>query len=250
MRQAVVSASMFVVLACVPCALSAASPVANSDEHGAALARGQGDSKPGPAHATERIISVDLLPAPVYAALMSLGTGIKILKIEEDIDGGVATYEIDLLLNDTYYEVELDAGGSMIGSEIEAWIVPLASVPEPAREAIEEEAVGAAILEVRMEIEEDIGEAVYEADIRRGRRAYALRIDARGTLIERDITMDMLPPRAYWALVRAAWGGWIMELDEELHDGKLSYEANIVIGGVEFELSVDAYGNVVEVNYP
>ncbi|WP_437947613.1 hypothetical protein WME98_43850 [Sorangium sp. So ce296] len=36
----------------------------------------------------------------------------------------------------------------------------------------------------------------------------------------------------------------------QLHDGKLSYEANIVIGGVEFELSVDADGNIIELNYP
>ncbi|WP_437820380.1 hypothetical protein [Sorangium sp. So ce1078] len=221
-----------------------------SDEHGPALAGGQEDSKPGQSDDIERIIAVEQLPSPVLATLMSLGSELKILQIEESIDGGVATYEIDLLLGDTYYEVELDAEGTMIANEVEAWIVPMASVPEPARDAIEEEAAGAAILEVRMEIEEDLGEAVYEADIRRGRRTYTLRIDARGTLIERDITMDMLPPGAYWALVRAARGGWIVELDEELHDGKLSYEANIVIGGVEFELSVDAYGNLVEVNYP
>ncbi|WP_437321277.1 hypothetical protein [Sorangium sp. So ce385] len=221
-----------------------------ADEHGPAAASGQEDSKPGQTQDIERLIAVEQLPAPVYAALMSLGSNLKILQIEESIDGGGATYEIDLLIGDTYYEVELDAGGAIIASEIEAWIVPLASIPEGARAAIAEEAAGAVILEVRMEIEEDIGEAVYEADIQRGRRTYALRIDGRGTLIERDITMDMLPPGAYWALVLAARGGWIVELDEELHDGKLSYEANIVIGGVEFEISVDAYGNVVEVDYP
>ncbi|WP_437616275.1 hypothetical protein WMF20_21015 [Sorangium sp. So ce834] len=84
------------------------------------------------------------------------------------------------------------------------------SIPERAREAIEVEAADAAILEVRMEIEEDLGEAVYEADIRRGRRTYALRNDGRGTLIARDITMDMLPPGAYWALPSRpeAAGSW------------------------------------------
>ncbi|WP_438001917.1 PepSY domain-containing protein [Sorangium sp. So ce185] len=244
------SASTSVVLACALCAFSTASPIAMADERGPALARGQEGSKPSQTHDIERLIAVEQLPAPVYAALMSLGSKLRILQIEENIDGGVATYEIDVLIGETYYEVELDAEGTMTASEIEAWIVPLASIPEGARAAIEEEAAKAAILEVRMEIEEDIGEAVYEADIRRGRRTYALRIDGHGTLIERDITMDMLPPGAYWALVLAARGGWIVELDEELHDGKLSYEANIVIGGVEFEISVDAYGNVVEVNYP
>ncbi|WP_159397397.1 hypothetical protein [Sorangium cellulosum] len=198
----------------------------------------------------ERIIAVEQLPSSVGTALMRLGKGVRVQQVEENIDGGVATYEIDLLLADTYYEVEFDAAGNVIGSEIEAWIVPLASVTGPARRAIEHEAAGAAILEVRMEIEEDLGEAVYEADIRNTTRTYALRIDAHGTLIERDITMDMLPGGAYRALVHAAQGGSIVELDEELHDGKLSYEANIVIGDVEFELSVDGDGNVVELNYP
>ncbi|WP_437730473.1 PepSY-like domain-containing protein [Sorangium sp. So ce1335] len=198
----------------------------------------------------ERIIAVEQLPAPVREALMSFGKKSKILQVEENIDGGVATYEIDLLLADTYHEVEFDAEGNMIGTEIEAWIVSLASVPELARRAFEDEASGAAIVEVRMEMEEDLGEYVYEADIRNMKRTYALRIDGNGTLIERDITLDMLPPGAYWALARAAQGGWIVELDEELHDGKLSYEANIVVGRVEFELSVDADGNVVELNYP
>ncbi len=249
-RKTVPSASMSVVLACIPCVLSVASPYATSDAHGSALAAEQVDSKAGTVDDIERLIAVDRLPAPVGAALMRLGKGIQILQVQENIDGGVATYEIDLLLADTYYEVELDAAGNVIGSEIESWIVPLASVTEPARRAIEDEAAGAAILEIRMEIEEDRGEAVYEADIRNTTRTYALRIDSHGTLIERDITMAMLPPGAYWALVRAAQGGSIVELDEELHDGKLSYEANIVIGGVELELSVDADGNVVELNYP
>ncbi|WP_438014132.1 hypothetical protein WMF18_24805 [Sorangium sp. So ce315] len=181
---------------------------------------------------------------------MGFGKELKILQVEENIDEGVATYEIDLLLADTYHEVEFDAEGNMIDAEIEAWIVPLTSVPELARMAIEDEASGAAILEVRMEIEEDLGDYVYEADIRNAKRTYALRIHGDGTLIERDITLDMLPPGAYWALVRAAQGGWIVELDEELHDGKLSYEANIVIGRVQFEISVDADGNVVELDYP
>lgn len=248
-RRAVLCAFVSVVLTCLPCAFSAASPRAATDGHGSAAGRRAGQVA-GKLGDVERIIAVERLPAAVREALMGFGKDLKILQVEENIDGGVATYEIDLLLADTYHEVEFDAEGNMIGAEIEAWIVPLASVPELARRAIEDEAAGAAIVAVRMEIEEDLGEYVYEADIRNAKRTYALRIHGDGTLIERDITLDMLPPGAYWALVRAAQGGWIVELDEELHDGKLSYEANIVIGRVQFEISVDADGNVVEVNYP
>ncbi|KYF66567.1 PepSY domain-containing protein [Sorangium cellulosum] len=248
--MAVLGASLSVVLVCVPCAVSVASPCATADDHGSTLIREPMDSTAGALGDIERLIAVEELPASVGAALMRLGKGVEILQVEENIDGGVATYEVDLLLADTYVEVELDDQGNVLAREIEAWIVPLSWVAEPARRAIEGEAAGAAILEIRMEIEEDLGEVVYEADIRNTARTYALRIDARGTLIERDITMDMLPPGAYRALVRAAQGGSIVELDEELHGGQLSYEANIVIGGVEFELSVDADGNVVELNTP
>lgn len=196
----------------------------------------------------ERIISVDELPEPVYAALVGIGEDIRVLQVEESIDKGGATYEIDLVLSDTYYEVEFDASGNVTASEIEAWIVSLDSITEPARQMFEREAFGGAILEVRMEVEEDVGEVVYEADIQNGGRVYILRIDSRGGLIERDITLDMVPWGAYRALVCAAQGGSIVELDEELHGGQLSYEANIVIGEWEFELSVDSNGKVVELD--
>ncbi|XYI02188.1 hypothetical protein ACMHYB_21375 [Sorangium sp. So ce1128] len=196
----------------------------------------------------ERLISVDKLPGPVYATLMGLGQDIRVLQVEESIDENGATYEIDLVQNDTYYEVELDASGNVTVVEIEAWIVSLDSLTEPARRMFENEALGGAILEVRKEVEEDVGDVVYEADIRKDGRDYILRIDAHGGLIERDITLEMLPWGAYRALVCAAQGGSIVELDEELHDGQFSYEANIVLGEMEFELSVDRNGKVVELN--
>jgi uncharacterized membrane protein YkoI len=196
----------------------------------------------------ERLISVDELPEPVYATLMGLGQDIRVLQVEESIDKGGATYEIDLVQNDTYYEVELDASGNVTAGEIEAWIVSLDSLTEPARRMFETEALGGAIREVRKEVEEDLGEVVYEADIQKDGRVYALRIDAHGGLIERDITLEMLPWGAYRALVCAAQGGSIVELDEEVHEGQFSYEANIVLGDREFELSVDGNGKVVELN--
>ncbi len=196
----------------------------------------------------ERLIAVDQLPAAAHAALMSLGSDIRVIQVEENIDEGGATYEIDLVQNDTYYEVELDDAGSVIATEIEAWIVSLDSITEVARRVIEGDALGGAIVEVRKEVEDDAGEVVYEADIQKDGRTYALRIDAYGGLIERDITLEMLPAGAYRALLCAAQGGSIVELDEEVHGGLFSYEANIVIGGAEFELSVDSDGNVVELN--
>jgi uncharacterized membrane protein YkoI len=195
----------------------------------------------------ERVIPVEQLPEAVYSALMSLGKGGKVQQVEMSIDKGRATYEIDLLLGNVYYEVEYAEDGRMIASEVEAWIVSLDSVPAPVRSAFEREAEGGPILEVRKE-QEDNTQFVFEADINNGARTYILRIDAQGTLIERDITLEMLPPGAYSSITRAAQGGWVRELDEELHNGEMFYEANIVIGSKEIELSVDADGKVVELD--
>lgn len=264
MHRAILKLPIAVVLAWFPCAASAApahaafaaaaraaSAVAAcvaSRSHGASPVSAQADPSGGAAGDRERVIPVHELPAPVRAALASLGKGITVLEVKENVDGGRVTYEIDLVEGNVYREVELDAAGNVIGSEVEARIVAFDSVPEPARRAIEREAAGGAILEVREEEEEDLGETVYEAVLWKGARIYALRIDARGALIERDITLEMLPPGAYLTLLHAAQGGSIVELDEELHDGRLSYEANLVIGDVELEISVDADGNLVELD--
>lgn len=202
--------------------------------------------KGGPPDDVERLIPVEQLPTAVYSALMRLGSGMKVQQVEMSIDKGRASYEIDLLLNKVYYEVELDENGKMVATEVEAWIISVDSLPAPVRNAFQMEARGGAILEVRQEQEDR--ELFFEADIRNAVRTYILRLDARGTLVERDITMDMLPAGAYSSISLAAKEGYVRELDEELHDGKMSYEANIVSEGKEVELSVDANGKVVELN--
>lgn len=218
---------------------SAAPPVCDGQTSQMTLKGDPGDD-------IERVIDLEELPDAVYSALMGLGR-VKVQQVEMSTDEGRVTYEIDLLLNNVYNEVEFAEDGSVIATEVEAWIVSLDSVPDAVRSAFELEAKRGAILEVRKE-QEDNTEFVFEADITKDARTYILRVDAQGTLIERDITMEMLPPGAHASFTCAAQDGWIRELDEELHDGKMSYEANIVIGTKEFELSVDADGKVVEID--
>jgi uncharacterized membrane protein YkoI len=243
--RTVLAISLAADLILAPCTVLANAPSAAPPQgNGAAVeTTSRGDTEDD----VERVIPVEQLPKAVYAALMRLGEGIEVQQVEMSISKGRVTYEIDLLLNGVYHEVEFDDEGTMIASEVEAWIVSLGSVPAPVRSAFETEAGEGSILEVRKE-QEDITQFVFEADIRKAARTYILRIDAQGTLIERDITVDMLPPGAYSSLTCAAKEGTIRELDEELHDGKMSYEANIVVGSKEIEISVDADGKVVELD--
>lgn len=229
-----------------PCAASANVPVMPPGKCGPLPFTAQALSTEQTDVYVERDISVDELPQPVYAAFMGLGQDIRVLQVEEKVDEGGVTYEFELVHGDAYYEVEMDSAGNVIGSELEAWIVPLASLTEPARRIIEGEALGGSILEVRQEAEAEEGYVVYEADIQNGGRVYALRIDERGGLVERDITLEMLPRGAYLALVCAAQGGSIVELDEEVHEGRVSYDANIVLGDMEIDITVDSNGVVIE----
>ena len=240
----VLATSLAVAFTLVPRALLACTPYAAplQDNRQANLMTLTGGTQDD----VERVIPVEQLPPAVHSALARLGWGIKVKQVEMSINKGRATYEIDLLLDEVYHEVELDENGRVIASEVEAWIVSLDSVPAPVRSAFNIEARGGVILEVRQEQEDS--EFFFEADIRNEVRTYILKLDAQGTLVERDITMDMLPAGAYSAIACAAKDGSVRELDEELHDGEMSYEANIVSEGKEVELSVDAYGRVVELD--
>lgn len=262
-RRAVLSIPMAVALTWVPCAASADEGYAPSAAaayaafavaecmatgHWASAPEGQDDPSGKEAGSHERVIPVHALPIPVRVALMSLGKGAVILEAEEELDEGRMTYEIDVRLGDVFYELEFDAAGNVLGSEIAAWVIPLDSIPEPARSAIEMEAAGGTIVEVRKAELEDVGEFVYEADIRKGKRTYVLVIDPHGMLIERDVTIEMLPPGAAEVLRYVAQGGSLVELEEELNDGRFSYDANIVLGNVEISISVDADGNLLELD--
>lgn len=243
--RTVLAGSIAAALTGLPCAAAAAVPYMSAAECRGTLQR---KPKHDPAQESERVIAEAQLPAAVRAALGHFAKDgmIDVKQVEEHVEKGRTTYEIDLVHNALFYEVEFDASGKELSREIEARVVSLESLPRPARWALEREAGAGKVLEV-LEEKEDKASA-YEADIQRGSRVYKIRIDAKGNLIERDITLDMLPRSAYRALVCAAQGGSITELDEELRKGQHSYEANIVIEGQEFELSVDIDGKVVELD--
>jgi uncharacterized membrane protein YkoI len=240
----VLAVSLATAFTLVPRALFACTPyAAPPQDNGKANLM---TSKGGTQNDVEQVIPVAQLPPAVYTALTRLGKDVKVRQVEMSITKGRATYEVDVLLDTVYHEVEFDENGRVVASEVEAWMVSLDSVPAPVRNAFKLEARNGSILEVRQE--QDDNEFFFEADIRNEVRTYILKLDAQGTLVERDITMDMLPAGAYSSIVNAAKEGFVRELDEELHHGQMSYEANIVSEGEEVELSVDANGKVVELN--
>jgi len=62
---------------------------------------------------------------------------------------------------------------------------------------------------------------------------------------EIKLTMDQVPPEARAALQREAGGAQISSVDQEKSDGKTIYETDVMSGGKNWEIKVDAAGNVI-----
>jgi uncharacterized membrane protein YkoI len=62
---------------------------------------------------------------------------------------------------------------------------------------------------------------------------------------ETVVTMDQVPPAARDALKREAQGAAIGKIDKEMSGGKEVYETDVMINGKNWEIKVDAAGNVI-----
>jgi uncharacterized membrane protein YkoI len=62
---------------------------------------------------------------------------------------------------------------------------------------------------------------------------------------EQVVAMDQVPPAAREALKREAQGAPITKIDKEMSGGKEVYETDVMINGKNWEIKVDAAGNVV-----
>jgi hypothetical protein len=64
---------------------------------------------------------------------------------------------------------------------------------------------------------------------------------------EQKVTLDQLPAVVKEALVKAADGGVIKEIEKEVEKGKTVYEAEVVKDGKKTEIKVDETGRVLKI---
>jgi uncharacterized membrane protein YkoI len=79
------------------------------------------------------------LPAPVQKTVRDTLDGGEIKSISKEVEKGVTQYEVETMLNGKHRDFNVDAKGVLVVVEQE---VDIASIPAPAREAIEKKAAG------------------------------------------------------------------------------------------------------------
>jgi uncharacterized membrane protein YkoI len=108
-------------------------------------------------HAEKKLTLKDLPPA-VQKTVQEQLKGGEIKSISKETEKGVAQYEIESMLNGKHRDFNVDAKGKLLVVEEET---DLATIPAPAKAAIEKKAAGGKIRTVELLMRD--GDTLYEA---------------------------------------------------------------------------------------
>ena len=111
----------------------------------------------GAAFAQKKLVLKDL-PPEAQKTIQAELKGAEIKSISKETEKGVTQYEVETLLNGKHRDFNVDAKGKLLVVEEET---DLASIPAPARAAIEKKAAGGKIGMVELFVRG--GETMYEA---------------------------------------------------------------------------------------
>ena len=129
------------------------------------------------ATASERRVTLDELPAAVQETVRERTRGQKLLALSEEIEDGQTLYEAEVRIDGRTREIVIDASGKVVEEEME---VPLDSVPEAARAALQQAADGGTMGKVEAVTKD--GVTVYEAKIKKDGKKTEVVVDADGTI--------------------------------------------------------------------
>ena len=133
----------------------------------------------GPAMAAEVKVKMSDLPPAVQSAVKEQSKGATIRGLTKETENGKTEYEAELAVNGRNRDVSFDAAGNVISVEEE---VPLSSVPDAARTAIQKAAAGGTLRKVE-EVKEN-GKTFYEATIRKGNKPSEIQVDPSGAPVK------------------------------------------------------------------
>ena len=160
----------------------------------------------------------------------------------------------------------------LVGAAIAIWaavsindddeeIVLLADVPASVLEAANEAVPGGEITSVEKEDED--GEIIYDVEKVVDGVEYEIEVTADGVVNEvekegdeedddaddedKEVALSDVPANVIEAANKAVPGGKIKEVEMEEEDGKVSYEVEKVVDGVEYDIEITADGIVKEV---
>lgn len=136
--------------------------------------------------------------------------------------------------------------------------VSIKQVPAAVKAALLAQAQGSAIEEIEMENEN--GQAVYEADVTIDGKEVEVKVAADGTVLGKEaededaddeeeeddedevqVSMAEVPEAVQATILKEAAGAEIKEIEKETDDGQVVYSAEVLIGGqeVDFEVAPD-----------
>jgi uncharacterized membrane protein YkoI len=133
------------------------------------------------ARASEKAINMKDLPAAVRRTVQEQSQGAVIRRLSKEIEGGKTVYEVEMKVKGHGKDVTMDASGEVIEVEEE---VPLESLPNAARAAIEKAAGRGQITKV--ERVSGGKQAAYEAHVRRDGKTSEIKIGDDGRFLPAD----------------------------------------------------------------
>ena len=128
---------------------------------------------------SEKKVKMGDLPAAVQQAVNEQSKDGKIRGLTKEVADGKTIYELELSVNGHGKDVSFDTAGKIVSVEEE---VPLASLPEAARSAIQK-AVGSGKLQ-KLESVTENGASFYEASIRKAGKDSEVKVDAKGATVK------------------------------------------------------------------
>jgi uncharacterized membrane protein YkoI len=131
------------------------------------------------AAAAEKKIQMKDLPAAVQRAVQEQSKGATLRGLTKEVENGKTEYEAELTVNGHGKDVAFDSAGKVTSVEEE---VPLASIPEAARAALQKAAGAGKVNKVELVTENE--KSFYEAAIRKDGKSTEIQVDASGKTIK------------------------------------------------------------------
>ena len=222
--------------------------------------------------AKENREKVKELPNLVMAAIQNLFPSGVVDKIDMENEG-IAIYAVDRKSGENV-SVAKDGTVISVSSEIAIQDLPAAIAAAIAEKVKDAKVVAVEIEETKAQLQIvklAVPMITYEVKINQNGKNVEIKIDAAGNIlgVEKDeddqkkhedaddeededdddetpVSLDSLPAAVRIAIVDASEGGEIKEIVYEQENGQAAYEAEVVIGGQEFEIKVDENGKVLE----
>ena len=202
------------------------------------------------------------LPAAVKAAIEALypQAVIEEAKTEKEC---LKVYEVELKQDGQEFEVTFAPDGTVIEVEME---VAMEDLPPAVAETVAKAARGANVKEIEQEATYAVVKLVmletpqitYEAELTRDGMESEIELADDGTILEKtrwqmddddedeeQVSIDQVPVVVKATILDQAQGGTIKEIERENEDGRMIYEAEVVIDGQEVEIKVAADGTLL-----